>query len=142
MAVRLTRRAALVAGAGGVAGLRLPRAGAASAEPLPVTEIAPGIFIHRGVHELASAENQGAIANVGFIVGADAVLVVDSGGCALAGTRLRRAIRQVTDRPIRYVIASHVHPDHLFGHAAFADDRPAFVGHAKLPAAMAARGAY
>ena len=40
------------------------------------------------------------------------------------------------------MIASHVHPDHLFGHAAFAGDRPAFVGHAKLPAALAARGAY
>ena len=48
----------------------------------------------------------------------------------------------MTDRPIRYVIASHVHPDHLFGHAAFAEDRPSFVGHAKLPAALAARGAY
>ena len=40
------------------------------------------------------------------------------------------------------MVASHVHPDHLFGHVAFAPDRPAFVGHAKLPAALAARGAY
>jgi quinoprotein relay system zinc metallohydrolase 2 len=44
--------------------------------------------------------------------------------------------------PIRYVIASHVHPDHLFGHIAFKADRPIFVGHAKLPAALAARGPY
>ncbi len=76
------------------------------------------------------------------MIGEGAVAVVDSGGCARAGERLRQAIRRVTDRPIRYVIASHVHPDHLFGHAAFAADRPAFVGHAKLPAALADRGAY
>ncbi len=148
MAGRLTRRAALAAGAGGLAagvGWAARAAGAGSlavAGPLPIQEIAAGLFVHQGVHELASAENEGGIANVGCVIGADAVAVIDSGGCARAGERLRQAIRRVTDRPIRYVIASHVHPDHLFGHAAFVDDRPEFVGHARLPAALAARGAY
>ncbi len=143
MTGRLTRRTALAVGAGGLAaGAGLLGSRAADVEPLSVTEIAAGIFVHQGVHELASAENEGGIANVGFVVGADAALVIDSGGCARAGGRLRQAIRRVTDRPIRYVIASHVHPDHLFGHAAFAEDRPEFVGHAKLPEALAARGAY
>jgi quinoprotein relay system zinc metallohydrolase 2 len=143
MAARLTRRAALAAGAGGaIAGLGWATRRAVGAVPLPVTEIAPGIFVHQGAHELATAANLGAIANVGFVVGDEAVAVIDSGGCAQGGARLRAAIREVSALPIRYVIASHVHPDHLFGHAAFTADRPTFVGHHKLPAALAMRGAY
>jgi hypothetical protein len=52
----------------------------AETAPLPVMEIAPGIFVHNGVHEEASAANEDAIANVGFIVGEDAVAVTVSRG--------------------------------------------------------------
>ena len=143
MGARLTRRGALGAGAGGlVAAVGLAGRRAAGAAPLPVTEIAPGIFVHQGMHELASAENLGAIANVGFVVGDEAVAVIDSGGSARGGARLRAAIREVSALPVRFVIASHVHPDHLLGHAAFLANRPTFVGHARLPAALAMRGDY
>lgn len=110
--------------------------------PLPMTEIAGGIFVHNGVHEEASAANEDGIANIGFIVGADAVAVVDPGGSFAEGSALRAAVRARTDRPIRYVILTHVHPDHIFGAAAFRDDHPDFVGHAKLPGALAQRGEY
>lgn len=110
--------------------------------PLPVVEIAPGIFVHNGLHEEASAANEDAIANIGFIIGDDDVAVIDPGGSFAEGRQLRAAIRARTDRPIRYVILTHVHPDHIFGAAAFRDDHPDFVGHAKLPGALAQRGEY
>ena len=110
--------------------------------PLAMTEIAPGVYVHNGVHEEASAANEDAIANIGFIIGADAVAVIDPGGSFEEGKALRAAIRDRTNEAIRYVILTHVHPDHIFGAAAFRDDHPDFVGHAKLPGALAQRGDY
>jgi quinoprotein relay system zinc metallohydrolase 2 len=101
-----------------------------------------GVFVHNGVHEEASSGNKDAIANIGFIVGTAAVAVIDPGGSFEEGAALRTAVRTRTDQPIRYVILTHIHPDHIFGAAAFRDDHPEFVGHAKLPGALAQRGEY
>ena len=117
-------------------------AGRAETAALPVTEIASGIFVHNGVHEEASAANQDAIANIGFIIGDEAVAVIDPGGSFAEGSALRAAIRAHTDQPIRYVILTHVHPDHILGAAAFRDDHPDFIGHVKLSGALAQRGDY
>ena len=107
-----------------------------------MTEVAAGIFVHNGVHEEASAANEDGIANIGFIVGNDAVAVIDPGGSFAEGRALRAAIRARTDRTIRYVILTHVHPDHIFGAAAFRDDHPDFIGHDRLPGALNQRGEY
>ena len=107
-----------------------------------MTEVASGVFVHNGVHEEASAANEDGIANIGFIVGSDAVAVIDPGGSFAEGRALRAAIRALTDRPIRFVILTHVHPDHIFGAAAFRDDHPDFIGHDRLPGALNQRGEY
>ncbi len=111
-------------------------------EPLSMADVAPGVFVHTGVHEDANRENHGDIANIGFIVGEVGVAVVDTGNTRTLGERLRAAVRARTDLPILYVINSHGHPDHIFGNAAFAQDDPQFVGHARLAAAMANRGPF
>jgi quinoprotein relay system zinc metallohydrolase 2 len=106
---------------------------------LEVSEIAPGVFVHQGRYELQSPENRGDMANASFVVGADAVAVIDSLGSAVVGRELRTAIRAVTSKPIRYVINTHMHPDHVFGNAAFKEDSPAFVANRKLARGLGSR---
>ena len=107
--------------------------------PYDVREITPGVFVHEGRYELFTPRNFGNVSNTGFIVGRDGVAVIDTGGSPRVGADLLKAIRAQTDLPIMYVINTHMHPDHVFGNAAFVDEKPTFVGHRKLQRALAAR---
>jgi quinoprotein relay system zinc metallohydrolase 2 len=107
---------------------------------LDVENPAPGVYVHYGAQAEMAALNGGDVANLGFVVGQKCVAVIDTGGTYAVGRALRLAIRRVTALPICYVINTHVHPDHVFGNQAFADDRPQFVGHARLAESMRRRG--
>ena len=116
----------------------------ASQTPGPATlvQVASGNYVRVGVCADADAENLDGIANTGFVVGRDSVAVIDPGGSLADGKRLLAAIRATTSLPVRYVIMTHSHPDHVFGGGAFLGEHPVFVGHWRLPAALANRAAY
>ena len=104
-----------------------------------IEDIGNGIFVHHGEHLDIDTGYQGDICNISFVVGSKGVAVIDTGGSFKVGNQLRNAIKRITDKPILYVINTHVHPDHIFGNSAFIQDKPQFVGHAKLGDAMQLR---
>jgi len=116
--------------------LRYSPAWADSAE---VSEVAPGVFVHQGRYEVQSPENRGDMANANFVVGSEGVAVIDTSGSEVMGEDLRDAVRAVTSKPIKYVINTHMHPDHVFGNAAFKQYNPTYVGHYKLARALGTR---
>ncbi|HWH82953.1 MAG TPA: quinoprotein relay system zinc metallohydrolase 2 [Burkholderiaceae bacterium] len=107
--------------------------------PLPVDEIAPGVFVHRGAIEDWQPGNGGDIANLGVVVGSRCAAVVDSGGTPALGQRWRAAVAALTPLPVCYVIDTHAHPDHVLGNAAFAGPGTQFVASTKFNAALGAR---
>jgi len=128
---------AILAACAVLAAAAAPPAGA----PFAVRRVADGDYVHAGQVALTTPDNEGDIANLGIIVGRDAVAVVDTGGSVAVGRRLLRAVHAITDRPVRYVINTHQHPDHIFGNAAFGPD-VTFVGHRNLPRELAKLGSY
>ena len=79
----MIHRAIILAAFGMLATSHLTKA---QQSPLTVSEISPGLFVHTGVMELMTRGNEGAISNAGFVIGADAVAVIDTGGIDTGGS--------------------------------------------------------
>ncbi len=96
---------------------------AASAADYGLTpfETAPGLFTFWGEQAALLPSNGGNIANAGFIVGTEAVLVVDTGTTRRYAEQMLAAIQRVTELPIVAVVVSHHHQDHSFGIPVFVE---------------------
>ncbi|QRM57554.1 quinoprotein relay system zinc metallohydrolase 2 [Sinorhizobium sp. BG8] len=118
------------------------RRAVSAVEALPVRKVADGVYAFTGAVDLMTEANGGEICNLGFVVGGESVAVIDSGGSLVEARALIEAISSTTPLPIRYLINTHMHPDHTFGNAAFADAGAVIVGHHNLPRALASRGEF
>ena len=88
--------------------------------PLPVYRIASDTYMFLGSISILDKDNRGFNGNAGFIVSSEGVVVIDTLGTPMLGRRVIATIRSITDKPIRYLIVTHNHPDHSYGAAAFA----------------------
>ncbi len=69
--------------------------------------------------------------NVSFLVTDEGVLVVDAGTVKKDGEIIANHIKSVTDKPVRYIILTHYHYDHIFGVCGFRDS-PVIIGHKNI----------
>ena len=80
-----------------------------------ITKIGDGVYAALGV------DGGAAGSNAGFIIGKDGVAVVDTFTSVAPAEELLAEIRKITNLPIRYVINTHYHLDHVGGNAVFAE---------------------
>lgn len=78
---------------------------------------------------------QPGLVNVALFETDEGLLLVDA-GCAGDGPSLLRAVRSVSDQPLKAVVYTHGHSDHAFGLWAFleAGEQPEIYAHRDLPA--------
>jgi glyoxylase-like metal-dependent hydrolase (beta-lactamase superfamily II) len=102
----------------GVLGLTLATIVSAGGLP-PPQQVAPHSYAWIGPYGPPTQENQGFRMNLGFVVGAEAVAVIDSGYGDPMATEMLEQIRRLTDRPLRYVVATNSQPHRVLGNGAF-----------------------
>lgn len=90
--------------------------GDVAAQPaVQAVQVAERVWFVQGNAALGSPANGNFISNAGFVVTDDGVVVIDAlGSPALAGALLAE-IKRITPQPVRYVIATHYHADHIYG---------------------------
>jgi glyoxylase-like metal-dependent hydrolase (beta-lactamase superfamily II) len=86
-----------------------------AAQALHAVPVAEHVWFVQGVSALGSPANRNFISNAGFVVTDDGVVVVDALGSPTLATELLAEIRRVTPQPVRHVILTHYHADHVYG---------------------------
>ncbi len=87
-----------------------------------------------GIYAAIDNSKGEAGANAGFVIGDEAVVVVDTFENAAAAQALLGEIRMLTKLPIKFVVNTHYHLDHVAGDAVFAKEGAAIVAHRNVPA--------
>ena len=102
---------------------------AATVSMLP-ERVAEGVYFVQGLSALGSAANQNFISNAGFVITSEGVVVIDALGSPPLALRLLAEIRKLTPLPIKLVLVTHYHADHIYGLQVFKDAGATIVGHA------------
>ena len=113
--------------------LGLAHAGLGAADgpaPLQAQRIADDVWVMQGETALGSPANRNFISNAGFVITDDGVVVIDALGAPALASEMIDAIHRLTPLPIRAVIVTHYHADHIYGVQAFKAAGATILAHA------------
>jgi cyclase len=82
-------------------------------------KIAPNLYMLSGSENVDPGHPDGAGGRIGVLAGPDGIFMVDSQYAQIAD-RVVAAVRRIDPGPIRFLVNTHIHPDHTAGNAAFA----------------------
>lgn len=101
-----------------VAALLLGAAAHADILPAP-RQVSPHAWAWIGPYDGPSRENRGFRMNLGFVVGTEAVAVIDSGYSPPMAAEMLRHIRAHTALPVRHVVNTNSQPHRFLGNEVF-----------------------
>ena len=87
------------------------------------------VKIADGVYSFIAPESDSGVvqSNCTLIIGDDAALVVDSGQFPSLAASMVADIKKLTPKPVRYLVNTHWHFDHVWGNGTFRDAYPGLV---------------
>ncbi len=91
-----------------------------------------------GIYSYVQPDGTWFINNCGFIVGPDAVIVIDTTSTEARTKAFRDAIRSVTEKPVVTVVNTHHHGDHTHGNYLF--EAATVIGHRRCREVMMGAG--
>ena len=90
------------------------------ATEIAATEVTPGIYMLGGANGFSS--------NMGLLVGDDRVVLIDDGMAPITAD-LVATVDKLADRPIDFIVNTHVHGDHVGSNATLADNGAVIFAH-------------
>ena len=90
------------------------------ATEIAATEVTPGVYMLGGANGFSS--------NMGLLVGDDRVVLIDDGMAPITAD-LVATVDKLADRPIDFIVNTHVHGDHVGSNATLADNGAVIFAH-------------
>jgi len=92
-----------------------PSVPATAPRQVAAQQVGPTAWFVQGDAALGSNANRNFISNAGFVVTPDGVVVIDALGSPRLARDLLAVIRKITPQPVKYVVVTHYHADHIYG---------------------------
>ncbi len=93
-------------------------------------KVAKDVYSAIGAPQVSTYQNSGHNNNLSFIIGDEAVLVVNAGGSYLLAAALHQEIKKITKLPVKYVVLENAQGHAALGGSYWKEQGATIIGHA------------